>query len=164
MIEFMVGLLVVVLLVSGLIQLVHIYVAHSIMLGEVRGAAGERAMNSATISGTPDYITDWNSGVDEIRHTADDQPESGSAAAFQSAIAERSANSPEQWALLDNAFNNGLLRFRGSLAATAHFGLVSEEQEQDIPLSDGIIRNWVYPKGEITLSTEVWMPRTGGIY
>ncbi len=164
MIELTIGMMVVVLLVSGLVQLIPLYMTHSEMLAETRGNAGEKALNPIALSDSPEYITDWNEGVDGERHTADDEAETGDTAALLGKIINKTSNSDEGWALLDSSLNSSIPDFRNNLTPTEHFDLVSQENEEVIPIDDDLIRDWAYRKDEITLRVEAWIPKLGGIY
>ncbi len=164
LIELSIGLMIVVLLVGGLIQLVPLYMSHSEMLAETRGLAGGKALNPITLAESPEYIIDWDAGDDGLRHTTDDIPVIGNNTPFRSAIIDRSSATPEGWDILDSAVNDTIPGFRDNLISMTHFGLVQHTEEREIPVEDDIIRNWAYPKESITLSVDVWMPQLGNVY
>lgn len=164
MIEFMVALLVVVILVGGLVQLTSLYTTHTRIMNEARGNAGERAINPITVADTPEFIVDWEPGRDGVTYTADDEPVTDSAAVLQARITAKTVAQTEDWALVEDAQNTGVIDFRGSLAPNNHFGLIGETVEEEMPLEAGLISRWVYPSESITIAEEVWMPKLGDIY
>ena len=163
MIEFIAGLVIVVMLVAGLLQFIAIADAHTRTMSEARAIAGDAALSSTPLLDTPDYLTDWEEGPDEMRHTADDVPTQGLLTDVQRDILDRSAADTGDWALLDSCVNNDISELRSGILPMAIFGFVQGESSDSVPLWSAT-RNLVYNDESVDVRTEVWMPKAGGFY
>lgn len=163
MIEFIIGLMVVVLLFAGMLQFIDIASAHSETLSEARAIAGDLSLNGSPISGTPEYMLDWEEGPDEMRHTSDDEPVLGSLSGTQRGILDLSVPDPGDWPELDERVNNDISELRAGTLPMALFGFVQGEESVSIPLW-AAMRQWVYSDESVEVRAEVWLPRAGGLY
>ncbi len=158
MVEFVVAILAIVIIIAGFFQLMEIVGARGKILRSIRGETGKKALSPGLLIDRPDYISDWNEGEDEIRHTADDKAESGSISVTLGAgVVEHSVNNAGDWTYLDGTVNSDLASLRGGLSATA-LGLVHEKETEKIYLMPAM-RDWIIGKEYVIVGSELWMPR-----
>ncbi len=165
-IEFVAGLLLLLILLTGLIHVNRLAHTSLLLHSVLRGMAGEHAMKS-DVSVAPDYISGWEAGPDGIRYTADDQP-TRNAAQFSSTLIMLTANSvrsPNDWSYIanDSRLPVSQSRLQSSPLMAAALGFVHEEETLHVPV-DPVIRRLVYGKDEVAIKEEVWMPLMGGLY
>jgi len=166
MIEFCVGLIVLLLLVTGII---HVGRMARISLGihaEIRGEAGKRAMQN-DFGTTAEAISDWDSGADGVRFTADDKAKLNSAAAMSimAAVASGSVRQDEDWQAVVNKTRLpfSMVNLYNQTGLPAFLGFVHRERTVDMQV-DPTIRRLVYDSPEVRIKEEVWMPQMGGLY
>jgi len=166
MIEFCIGLIVLLLLITGII---HVGRMARISLGihsEIRGDAGERAMLSG-FGTTAEAISDWDSGADGIRFTADDRAQINSARsmAIMNAVASRSARNDDDWQkVMDKTrLPFSMAQLRNQTGLPVFLGFIHRERAVDMQV-DPAIRQLVYDAPEVRIKEEVWMPQMGGLY
>jgi len=167
MVELMVGLVAVLALLAGLLQVAGLTRAHTDTMVEARREAGFRAMldpgRAANVGTTPDYIRDWRAGPDERRHTRDDRHTAGDPSAFQRVIAARAAPDPAGWQILDGIEGNRVSALYHSAVPAGVFGLVEGYDTQSVPVLPAV-RALLYRADTVQVESRVWMTRTGGIY
>jgi len=166
MIEFCVGLLVLLLLVTGII---HIGRMARISLGihaEIRADAGQAAMLDG-FGMTPEAISDWDSGADGLRFTADDKAKINSAAAMSimDAVVSGSVRRDEDWQKVTGKTHLpfSMARLRNQTGLNTFLGFIHRERAVNMQV-DPVIRQLVYDAPEVRIREEVWMPQMGGLY
>jgi hypothetical protein len=161
-IEFVAGLLLLLLVITGMIHVANMGRASLYLHAALRGEAGEGAMRDGSIGTSPPYISDWSPGEDGLRHTADDQPVRGLASATTGDLAAYSVRSPGDWTYAaDSRLPVSMLRLSESPGAMLAF--THEEDTIRVALSR-VIQQLVYNKKEVAIKEEVWMPLMGGLY
>jgi len=163
MIELMVGMVAVLALTAGLLQVASLSRTHTEVLTEARREAGEYAMLDLNLLFDPDYIRDWEAGEDASRHTRDDEAETGNAAGFRATIVERAGRDDADWAVIGSVPNQGLTTLRQSDSPDSWFGLVEGHREESVVLLPAV-RSLLYRAESIDVEATVWMTRTGGMY
>jgi hypothetical protein len=184
-VEFVVGLVVLLALLAGLLELTSVTKKHTDLMVEARKDAGSHALwdlaPAYPAGEAPEYIKDWYVGPagndpdgdgipgDEKRYTPDDVFDRATAAEFSSRIVERAAAGAGDWAILDQIRNQPISGLRGSAAPSTLFGLVSGQANEDIDLTApeyALIRKLLFRPADNTLhlSSEVWMTWTKGLY
>jgi len=160
MIEFVVAILLVVIIVAGLLQFVELAGIKGQLLGAIRREAGEQALGERIVLGSaPEYILDWQEGSDDIRHTADDTHDNGSAGnTLQAAVLDRSVGHPADWSYLDEARNTGIPDLHASGQPMGALGFVHADLQEEVDLLP-VMRGWLVGKESITVGTELWFPR-----
>ncbi len=132
----------------------------------LRGEAGQRAMSSS-FSTAPRPIADWNPGADEVRHTADDQPQNNSVmiSATLSMLTESSVRRPDDWTpiMRETRLPVSAATLHSASGLTAMLGFVRAKATLDVPV-DPMVQQLMYNKEEIAITEEVWMPLMGGLY
>ena len=166
-IEFVAGLLLLLLVLTGLIHVNRLARTSLFLQAVLRGEAGERAMESGALSVSPPYVSDWSAGADATRYTADDQPVRNPAIlpATLGLLTGYSVKNPGDWTyvLSDSRLPVSMLRLHTSPMAAAMIGFVHTEETLHVPV-DPVIRQLVYDKDEVAIKEEVWMPLMGGLY
>ena len=166
MIEFCIGALVLLLLVTGIIHVGRMARISLSLHAEIRADAGQTAMQS-TLGTTPQAISDWDSGADGLRFTADDKPQlnSVSAMGILDAVVSHSVSKEEDWQVIVDKTRRptSMARLRSQTGMTAFLGFVHKEQAVDM-MVDPFIREMVYDAAEIRIKEEVWMPQMGGLF
>jgi hypothetical protein len=89
MIELIIGLVAVLALFAGLVQISTLAKAQNDTLADARRRVGLWAISDTTIADSPDYIRHWSDGPDGSPYTADDTFDRASAPAFQQIIVNR---------------------------------------------------------------------------
>ena len=163
MIEVIIGLVAVLALFAGLVQISSLAKAQNECLAEARRQAGASSLTGTMTSGTPDYIGHWNNGQDERPYTRDDRFDRASMAAFQAVITDKAVAAPADWPLLDSMPHNYIARLRRSQWVTAEFGLVGVTERRTVPLLPAV-QDLLYDKADITVECDVWTAWTKGIY
>jgi hypothetical protein len=184
MIEFAVGLIVLLALLAGLLELTSLTKRHTDLMVEARKDAGNHALGDVApaypAGNAPEYIRDWCIGPansdpdgdgipgDEKRYTADDVFDRAVAADFSSRIVERTGANAGDWAILDQIPNQTVSRLRGSSEPSTLFGLVRGEAREDVDLLPDypLTRKLLFHPADdqVHLSSEVWMTWTKGLY
>jgi hypothetical protein len=160
MVEFMVGLVVVLVLLAGLIQIGQLTHAHTRTMIAARAAAGRLAMaDRRPASETALLISDWSPGPDYRRHTHDDMALVASNAAalpgelVGQAHLERVPNVPV----------NALSTLRDSPNPAGDFFLVKGKASEGVPILP-IIQRLVYAHPTLEVESDAWLVWTEGIY
>ncbi|MBU4365879.1 MAG: pilus assembly protein [Verrucomicrobia bacterium] len=160
MVEFMVGLVVMLVLLAGLIQIGQLTHARTRTMIAARAAAGLLAMNpTPPLSETALLITDWVPGPDRRRHTHDDMALVTSNAVtlpgelVGQAHLERVPAAP----------TNALSTLKDSPNPAGDFFLVKGEASASVPILP-IIRRLVYAHPTLEVESTAWLVWTGGIY
>ncbi|MBM4148719.1 MAG: hypothetical protein FJ224_06715 [Lentisphaerae bacterium] len=184
MVELLVGMVAVLALCAGLLEVTSIARRHTDIMVQARQAAGITALwdiePPLPAGGGPEYIEDWQTGPaisnpgggtklgDGKRMTRDDVSIDGSSAEFTSRVVSR-AGGAEEWDLMDRIPDNRTAQLRSSVNPSDVFGLAYGAAETDIDLTSpeySLIRKLLYSpsSGEINLRSDVWMTWTKGIY
>ena len=71
-VELILGIIVIIIILTGGVQHLAVSNAHRALTTTVRGEVGELALSDSPTISAPLYIRTWNPGRDGIRHTDDD--------------------------------------------------------------------------------------------
>ncbi|MFH1476099.1 MAG: TadE/TadG family type IV pilus assembly protein [Verrucomicrobiota bacterium] len=160
MVEFMVGLVIVLVLLAGLIQIGQLTHAHTRTMMTARAQAGQLAMSvTPPVSEIALLISDWVPGADLRRHTHDDMVLVTSNAVtlpgelVGQAHLERVTNAPA----------NALTALAASPNAAGDFFLVKSEASEWVSIMP-IIRRLVYAHPTLEVKGDAWLVWTKGIY
>ena len=163
MIEVIAGLVALMVLTAGILQVASLTMVQTETLVTARGRAGSSAMGSAPISAFPDFISDITDGDDGRSYSTDDEREAGSEVDFLGLVVDRSASSATDWDTLDAVPASPMTVLRRSGSPVAEFGLVEGTATRSVDLLPAVQR-LLYDDEEITVRSRVWMTRTGGMY
>ena len=164
MIECCIGLIALLLLVTGLIHLGKMARASLALHGQIRGEAGLSAMSS-DLGVTPTAISDWDPGPDGIRFTADDKAKVSSLASPLEAVVRHSVREGDDWlAVTDKTrLPSSMVTLQNVMGMPAFLGCARESETVRIPM-DPFLRKLVYDVPEVKIKEEVWMPQMGGLF
>ncbi len=166
-IEFVAGLLLFLIVLTGLVHVNLMARTSLFLLAVLRGDAGEQAMQEGATSVAPPYISDWEPGADGVRYTADDQPVRNGATlpATLSTLTQNSVKRPSDWSYVaaNSQLPVSMVQLNASPLMAATLGFVHREETLHVPV-DLVIRQLVYGKDEVAIKEEVWMPLMGGLY
>jgi len=166
-IELIAGLLLLLILVTGLIHVNRMARTSLFLHSVLRGMAGEQAMQSTATATAPDYISDWKAGKDGERYTADDQPVRNGAMlpSILDILITDSVKKPDDWSYVADLdrLPVSMIKVKSSPVVATMLGFVHEEETLHVPV-DPVLRQLVYGKDEVAIKEEVWMPLMGGLY
>ena len=167
MVELMVGLVALLALFAGLLQVATLTRAHTDTMINARREAAEMATldlsSDMDILSSPDYVGDWLPGPDGRHHSRDDTTTSGNAAGLHSEILSHATATMDEWEFIDDVPANRISRLHSAPGAIAFFGLVRGYDSQEVVL-DSAVRQLLYQADVIDVECEVWMTWTKGIY
>lgn len=167
--ELMVGMVVVLVLVAGLLQLASIMRAHTDAMVEAREEAASLAMieldPGMNLVSDADYIRDWHEGADERRLSRDDFSDTGNAADFQNTVVDKTVNDASGWNLLDGVPNNRISSLRSDAMVVTSFGLVKGSASESASLDTlPAFRHLIYSSDTIDVEATAWMTLCRGLY
>jgi hypothetical protein len=167
LIEFIVGLVVVVVLFAGLMQLTTLTRLHTETMVQARREAGERAMSqiggSYQTASSAEYIKAVEEGDDGRPYSADDDIEKGNPFTFDEMIVSRAAENSLEWSILDNAPADEIADLHGNGDPASLFGLVRGDEDVSVPVISAV-QSLLYDSDTIDIEVEVWMALTEGLY
>jgi hypothetical protein len=163
MVELMVGMIVILALTAGMLQVASLTRAHTAVMVEARGTAGAIAMSDAFVTAFPDYIAAVEVGPDGRSYSRDDTHTAASMADFDRVIVAPSAPAAGDWDYLDAVPRNRISVLHGSPTPVVEFGLIGTEAHERIALLPAV-RDLIYAADEIEVEGKVWMTWTRGIY
>ena len=155
MIEFVIALMVIVILVTGIAQFIELGSARGNILSSLRGDVGMKAIEGVSTGDSPDYIRDWKEGEDETRHTADDKKQPGGGATLGSDVLSRSVRDPADWFYVETARNRDILSARSGAASALGFVHGGDSEEIDLLPA---MRSLLGGKDSVTVGADLWMP------
>ena len=166
-IELISGLLLLLILVTGLIHVNRLGRTSLFLHSVLRGMAGEKAMESTAASVAPEYISDWQAGTDGERYTADDQAVRNGAMlpSIIATLVDRSAKKPDDWSYVTDSTQLpvSMIQLKTSPVMATVLGFAHEEETLHVTV-DPVIRQLIYGKDKVAIKEEVWMPLMGGLY
>ena len=167
MVELMVGLVSILAIFAGLMQMVSLSRARHDTQHEARSEAGEAALDPFSsgvgqLSGAA-TIRDWDSGSDGLRHTRDDRSTGGDASRFSRDIVQPASPDPAGWAIIESAPGDQLSPLLDQHNPAALFGLIEATESETVPLLPAV-RSLLYDADSIEVESRVWMTWTKGIY
>ena len=167
MVELVVGMVGILAVCAGLLQLSSLTRTHTDVFVEARRRAGQAAMLDLGAGGRPSsdphYIYDWQEGPDERRHTRDDILVAGSPSAFTEQIVARLSQDEEGWDVLQGIPGDDLQALRNGGNPVAWFGLVRGHAAQRVDLLPAV-QHLLYASEDVEVECEVWMTWTKGLY
>lgn len=161
MVELAVGLVVIMVLLAGLIQIGHLTHAHTETMIAARDYAGQSAMASS-YDGTMDdaYIFDWMRGGDDKAYTIDDIPFSATNATDPALDIASVAHADELATLVPD---NDISEVQGLAQTVDAFFLVHGHADDSIDTFP-VIRSLIYNRTNISTESDAWLVWTEGLY
>lgn len=168
-VEVMVGMVVILVLISSILQIASMCRAHTDVMVEARADAAELCMfelePGMDLLSNADYIRDWHEGADERRLSRDDEHDTGDAAAFQMLVVDKTADDPSDWDIINASPNNRITRLRSDPMVISSFGLVKGRATDSAKLDMlPAFRHLVYKADSIEVEATTWMTLCKGIY
>jgi hypothetical protein len=160
-IEFVVGIVAVLVVAALLFQVGRVARLHTEALLEAREEAGERAMSDAyrvALPG-PDYIRDWRPGGDERRFSRDDEPVRGGWGTVSGSITVHGRPTD----LNEQVAGNPISLLHTDPSPVDSFGLVNGRTETKEVEVMPVIRHLLYDAPSIEVDHEAWMVWTKGL-
>ena len=163
MIELMLGVILILILLTGSVQFLQVASAHSSIDGGVRARTGIKALSPLTEEDTPRYILNWDPGADGQRYTADDQATNGSPQTIVD-IADRSVATATDWNKCGNLAHPSSLEALGQipvpLSSLGFIGIRWSTLVQIEPIAQELF----YGNAFATVQEDVWVPIMNGLY
>jgi len=163
MIEVMVGMIALLVLVAGTLQLASLTKAQTDTMAEAREEAGRRSLSDLPLSETPQYIRDIDAGPDGRTYSYDDTTTRAGGGLFHDTITARAVSNPGEWSILDEAENKSFSALNNAGSPIANFGLLKGSATRTITLRPAV-RSLIYRAEEIDMESEVWSTWTKGVY
>ena len=162
-VEFVVGLVAVLVLLAGLLQVASLTKTHTDTMVQARRLAAELAMVDLDTASSPDYIRLWRDGQDSRSYTRDDQHSDADPGAFRDRLAARAAARSADWDIINSISGNDFTPLHGAAAPASLFGLVQGADTRSVDLLPAF-QHLIYDAPSIDVRCEVWMTRTRGLY
>ncbi len=163
MIEVMVGLVTLIVLIAGLLQVASLTRARTDAMASARAKAATRALEISPFSEFPDYIHEISAGPDGRTYSHDDEANYADPELFDATIVNRAVSNSSEWAVLEAVPTNPFADLHGSLSPASAFGLLKGDASEPVTLIPAV-RSLLYRADEIDVECEVWMTWTQGIY
>ena len=163
LIEFMIGLIGILALFAGLLQIASLSRTHTESMVEARHEAAEDAMGDTAFFAFPDFIEAVVEGADGSRYSADDSFTDGSSSDFLDYLVEPSAPSATEWSIIDGATGNQLSMLRSGLSPAYEMQMVRGTDSRDVDVIPAV-QHLIYDTETIEIQSTVWLPWLGGIY
>ena len=157
-VEFVVGLIAIVVLFMGMLQLQRLAREHTRTLSQARAQAGQDALAGAYIArgAAPKFIRDWQAGRDQARYSQDDVAQLDNPGAMSVGIVQHAR--PDDLAVY--APNNAVSAAAAAGGVLADFFFVhGRDHSPEIPLYP-IIRSIVYGTDAIQMQANAWLTWT----
>ncbi len=158
MAEMVVAMVVIMVIVTGLLHIARLAMAHTEAMHEARRQAGEYAMQESPTISDASFIRDWEEGADGTRYSRDDISLEAAASDFTTIIPN--VAQPDQL--------EGFLPENPVSSMAAHpspqnlFNMVRGDAVRYVDPAP-VFRNLIYAADSIDLVGEVWMIHTRGI-
>lgn len=159
MVEFVVALVAIMVLFAAMVQFSRLGAAHTRAMVDSRRNAGLQSLASNSGFSGPDYIRDRTLGADGVKYSRDD----GFTSAMPGAFSGQLISYSDPWDLNARRPGNDIANLYGDTFPQLRFGLVYDEQTEEIQLLP-VIRNLVYNADAIEVEGDAWMTWTQGIY
>jgi hypothetical protein len=163
MVEVIVGLVALIVLAAGIIQVASLTRAQTDAMVQAREAAGASAFSDVPISVYPEYIHEIEEGADERTYSNDDTFTDADASAFNSTIVNELVTGQNEWDVMDELPNSHFSSLRDALTPSTEFGLLRGDASVTVQLLPAV-RSLLYRADEIEVECDVWMTWTRGIY
>jgi hypothetical protein len=163
MIEVLVGIVALIVLIAGLLQVASLSAGQTGTMVTARKKAGDNAMNGGQVASVPDYIKDWQVSSDKKHYTADDTFSPADANQFEGTIIEHAAVDSSGWTIIDSVPHNRFTIIHKSGTPQYDLGLVEGHDSTNVYLLP-VIQELVYRADSIKIDSKVWMTSTKGIY
>ena len=163
MIEVMVGLIALLVLIAGMLQVASLTKAQTDTMVTARKQAGQKAFGYSALSESPEYILDIDLGPDGRTYSLDDTTTRASGALFREAIVAKAVRDHSQWDILDELPDQSFSTLNNAGTPISTFGLLKGSASTNLTLRPAV-RSLIYRAETIEIKSDVWMTWTKGIY
>lgn len=163
MLELMIGLVALMAIVAGLLQVASLTRARTDTMVEARAEAGRYSFGGLGLSERPQYIRNIDAGPDGRTYSYDDTRNLAGGGAFHDIIISKATSSPDQWSIMSDLRNTSFSELNNSGNPVSTFGLIKGSSSESIPLSSAV-RSLLYRADSIDIKSDVWTTWTQGIY
>jgi hypothetical protein len=156
--EFVVGLIALVVLFMGMLQIQYLAHAHTLALNEARSQAGQDAMQTPYILryNVPRWIGDWNTGRDNVIYSQDDAVQQGNPGSVTVGIVSHAHPTD-----LSTYAPGNELSAAANTASLLDGLMLTHGRERSPPVTMfPIIRSVVYDADSITMQGDAWLTWT----
>jgi hypothetical protein len=164
MIEFIVGMVAVMTVTVGILQMVSLMLAYNRVRVDARREAGQRALLQAPPVSTPSFIQDWQAGNDGADYSADDRAVlSSGAGTFAAVVVDQASDTGDGWTSIGMSQSDRLTPLRAGVGTAFQLGLVSGYRQETVPLMSAV-QSLLFNASSIRVESEVYMAWCDGIY
>ena len=163
LIEFIVGLVAILALTAGLLQLTTLANAQRDTLSDARQEAGQHAFLLTGPLEAPRYIETWSPGPDDRTFSRDDVARETSQLPFQRQVVDRLGSSPADWTVMDTIPDNPMADLRTTPEPVDAFGLVVGSAHRNVTLLPAV-RHLLFSADAIDVESKVWMTECSNFY
>lgn len=132
LIEFAIGMIPMMVLVMGLLQIITLARARMDTLREARSQAGMLSTLGVDSRTTTDFIQDWDTGADEHHMTADDRSSFADSSRFIRSVVDRSVVDSSDWDIIGEVPASPLYTLHHSGVAASSLNLVQGSDERSV--------------------------------
>jgi hypothetical protein len=162
MIELVVAMIAILVVITGLLQLILLGTADSNTMVAATAEAAARATAGVAMLPTLDIVADWEAGPDGMDQTKDDVRIGGSLARVQQHIAGATAPN-DDWSAVDGARNNDIATLHHGALPSTTFGLVRGQASESAEVIPAAVAFFGL-SDPAEVKNEVWMTATGALY
>lgn len=166
MVEFVIGLVGVLVVTAGILLLAELDRADT----ETLAAASADAISDAMSGSIPSSFTpvqDWDEGLDGMRHTKDDKAVNGNFGGIRANISSYTApNGDWSGTRRDDGSSvkyDDIVRFNDGTLTSSAFNFMRAHEEATVETLP-VLQSFMGLPGTITVENEVWMPAFSGLY
>jgi hypothetical protein len=163
MLELMIGLVALMALVAGLLQVASLTRAQTDTMVEARAEAGRHSFGSLGISERPQYIREIDAAPDGRTYSYDDTRTTAGGGAFHDIIISQATSEPDQWTVLSDLHNTSFSELNNSGNPISVFGLIEGTASESVSLQPAV-RSLLYRADLINIKSDVWTTWTRGVY
>ncbi len=163
MIEFIAGLVAILVLSAGLLQIVSLTRAQADVMTEARKLAGEKSLLDVATLEPAQFIRAMEKGPDDKKYTRDDTFTLADAGTFRSSVINRTVENDADWTYITQSGDEHFTQMRNTANPSLVFGMVQGESHETVDLISAV-QSLIYRAPSIRVEGEVWMTRTGDIY
>ena len=163
MIEFVTGIIALLILLTMVFQGVVLTKQHADAMTEARTIAGSRAISSLAGINSPTYVSSVDSGTDWKKYTADDIKIGGNSMSVENDVIDKTVVNSSDWNIIGSAPRTKFNEIRTIVSPVDAYGLVCGESTKTVTLSEAF-KSLIWNKDSITIDVEVWMTHTDDIY
>ncbi len=163
MIELMLGMIMLLILLTGSVLFLIVADTHTGMDAVIRGSTGLAAMQPIATLDTPRYIQNWDAGPDGQRFTADDTATCVTPTTLQT-IANKTVANNNQWLpFADLQHSSTMESLHQNPAPLMSLGFRGIHRSADVSVPQ-FVQDLFYPDATVRVQADTWLPILNGLY